>query len=160
MGLGWSHHKNQGWRCQYNRTHRWFKRVAQIGCRQAQAADMEHEHDVLYAFFQNCYHLRDWLRNSGAVSQKDLDEFFNEHVDLRVCQDLCNGTKHLDLNRPKVDANFSIGREYVYPLDASDRPHLTERWFVIAGGEKYDLFDLARRCMSYWDGFVGRHGLI
>jgi hypothetical protein len=27
-------------------------------------------------------------------------------------------------------------------------------WFVIADGEKYDIFDLADRCMAAWDRFV------
>lgn len=159
MGLEWSRHKSHGWKGQYDRTHRWHDRVTRIGTRQTQSADTEAEHDTLYAFFQNCYHLRDWLLNSGAVQQRDLEDFFRIHVELRVCQDICNGTKHLGLDRPKVDGEFSIGREYVDPSDPRDRPHLNETWFVIAAGEKYDLFDLAGRCMQLWDEFVHRHAL-
>ena len=76
----------QGWRSQYDRTHRWFERVAKIGTRQTQSAGTEHERDTLYAFFQNCYHLQDWLRNSNAVPQTELESLFKAHVELQVCQ--------------------------------------------------------------------------
>ena len=160
MGLHSSRHRNRGWLSQYERTHRWFERVARIGTRQTQSADTEHEHDTLVAFFHNCYHLRDWLLNDKAVAQKDLEDLFKSHIELRVCQDICNGTKHLDLDHPKVDGSFSIGREYVDLDDTRDRPHLTETWFIVAGSEKYDLFELAAACMRIWDTFVGGQGLV
>ena len=51
--------------------------------------------DFLFAFSQNCAHLRDWLLTDKAIAQQDLDKFFATHDEMRVCQDICNATKHV-----------------------------------------------------------------
>jgi hypothetical protein len=109
---------------------------------------MEAEHDFLYAFFQNCHHLRHWLNAEGKVSGAEVDRFVAAHPELRLCRDICNGTKHLTISRPSLDAALAIGREYVPAHWPGTRPHVNETWFVIAGGEKYDLFELADRCVA------------
>jgi hypothetical protein len=135
--------------------HRWHGRVQALGRRRAAHGDMEAEHDFVYAFFQNCHHLRHWLEADGAASGAELDRFIGAHPELRLCRDICNGTKHLRLSRPSLDADFSIGREYVPAHGPGARPHVNETWFVIAGGEKRDLFELADRCLALWVSFTG-----
>ena len=137
MGYGWSIHKSDGWRGQLERVHRWQRRVthsANIG-----SGDLE---DFVFALFQNCYHLREWIEKTAKVPSSELDGLFARTPELRVCRDICNGTKHLTLSRASVDADFSIGREYD-PASASGY-----RLFIIAHGNKdaaangkYDLLD-------------------
>jgi hypothetical protein len=59
----------------------------------------------VYAFFQAAYHLRDWLQNSGATTQKALDDLMARTPALKLCRDVCNGSKHfaLDLRRTTTD---------------------------------------------------------
>lgn len=159
MGLGVSVHKSGGWQGQYERVKRWHSLVQKIGGQQKKG-DTEQEHDFVYAFFQNCYHLRDWLQNSRAVAQSKLEDFFRQHEPMRVCQDVCNGTKHWRLDRAKVDAHFSIGREYVPANWPGNRPQLNASWFLICGSTKYDIFQLADTCMSLWDSFLRAEGLL
>jgi hypothetical protein len=53
-----------GWQGQYER--REALALTRPEDRQtARKGGTEHEHDFVCAFFQNCYHLRDWLFNSG-----------------------------------------------------------------------------------------------
>jgi len=59
-----------------------------------------------------------------------------------------------------VDADFSMGREYVPADCSSERPHVNESWFIIAGRNKYDLFELADTCMALWDSFLRDNGLL
>ena len=160
MGFGWSAHKNGGWRGQYQRLQRWHRLIHQIGRAKSQRKEMEQEHDFLYAYFQNCYHLRDWLRNSNAVTAKALQEFFRLNEPMGVCRDICNGTKHWRIDHPSVDADFSMGREYVPADCSSERPHVNESWFIISGRNKYDLFELADTCMALWDSFLRDNGLL
>jgi hypothetical protein len=114
MGFAWSAHKNGGWQGQYQRLRRWHRLVHRVGRAKTEAIDAEQEHDFLYAYFQNYYYLRDWLPNSGTVTTEALNEFFRLNEPMGVCRDICNGTKHWRIDhRPSVDADFSMGREYV-----------------------------------------------
>ncbi len=163
MGLPWSHHKNQGWESQLFRLHRWHKRVKEIGTANSNSEDMEKEHDYVYAFFQNCYHLKDWLKHSQVISPpQKVEDFINRHQEMQICADICNGTKHFHLTKPRhaSDENLSVGREYVPSDWPGNRPHMNEKWFVISGETKLDIFDLADRCMVLWDKFLSNNNLI
>ncbi len=159
MGLGLSAHKNGGWRGQYERLRRWHDLIHGISRAKA-IGETEQQHDFLYAYFQNCYHLRNWLQNSDAVTPEKLQEFFRLNEPMKVCRDICNGTKHWRIDHPSVDAHFSIGREYV-PADwPGERPHVNESWFIICGDSKRDVFQLADTCMALWDSFLRDNRLL
>jgi len=60
---------------------------------------------------------------------------------------------------PGASSASRTRREYYHPRSASGPRELSaagvnETWFVIAGGEKYDLFELTDRCMALWENFV------
>lgn len=145
MGIGWSMHRNDGWRGQLDRAARWHKRV--VSAANTAAPDLE---DFTYTFFQNCYHLREWMLQTGGASQLELDEFFARNIELQVCRDVCNGTKHLNLSHASVDRSFSIGREY------TPGEPLGFRMFIVANDQHYDLIHLADRCLMLWQKFTER----
>jgi hypothetical protein len=160
MGLGLSVHKTGGWKSQYERMRRWHRLVHEIGRARKSIGDTEQEHDFIYAYFQNCYHLRDWLQNSSMATAEELREFFRLNEPMGVCRDICNGTKHWQIDRPSVDADFSIGREYVPANWPGERPHVNQSWFIVAGQSKHDIFQLADTCMALWDSFLQRKNLL
>jgi hypothetical protein len=90
-----------------DRIRRWQERV--IHAANSGSPDLE---DFVFAFFQNCHHLQEWLLKTSNVDRQDIDALLVSTPQLRVCRDICNGTKHLTLNNAGVDADFSIGREY------------------------------------------------
>jgi hypothetical protein len=51
----------------------------------------QHAEDYVHAFCQNAYQLRDWLQNSGAASQRDLDELMARTPALKLCRDVWKG---------------------------------------------------------------------
>jgi len=74
---------------------------------------------------------------------------------LRVCRDLCNGSKHLLIRparRASVDADASIVREYM-PGPVGDPKAANYRIVVLADG-KHDLWKLIEDCMSGWEAFA------
>ena len=146
MGLGWSVHKNDGWRGQFERVHRW--RIRLLEATRSKSPDLE---DFAYAFFQNCYHLREWIEKTSSCPQSELDALMATSAPLRLCRDIANGTKHRTLQHASVDTDFSIGREY-----APDEP-AGYRLFLIAD-DKYDLIDLSRMCISAWTVFIEEKG--
>lgn len=142
MGIGWSIHRNDGWRGQLERLRRWDARTREAA--RTGSSDLE---DFIFVFFQYCYQMREWLLQTSKLPEEKIDRFYTETKEMRLCRDICNGTKHLNLSAPSVDAGFSIGWEY-----APSEPN-GARLFLIAD-DKYDLLELAGRCMALTEGFV------
>ena len=137
-------YRRGGWRGQFERVRRWHQRVHR--------ASPEDYVDFLYTFFQNCNHLADWVAADLPGGQAKVQRLLRTTLELRICRDLCNATKHFALNRPpKVEDGFADGREYT-PADWPGAER--SAFFIIAGGTKYDTLDLADRCMAAWEGFV------
>jgi hypothetical protein len=155
MGIGWSLQKNDGWRGQMARIRRWHERVIQAA--NSGSLDLE---DFVFLFFQNCYLLREWLLKTSNVDHKDIEALFASMPQLRVCRDICNGTKHLTLNNPSVDPDFSIGREYDPSSPSGHRlfiiAHGTKDW---AANGKYDLLQLSSDCVDAWAAFIAKQNV-
>ncbi len=153
-----SRHISFGWEGQYKRVKRWYDRVMKIRSRVTsnppQQEQDEKDHDDIYAFFQNCYHLRDWLRRTNTVSHTELEKFFSKHVELGICRDICNGTKHFQISKPSVDAFFSIGRQFLLRNPDRNDGIGDTTWFIKAGDSTYDIFELASKCMKLWESFL------
>jgi hypothetical protein len=113
--------------------------------------------DYLYAFFLNCFHLREWLQEARVVPQASIERLFRDNQELRLCQDIANATKHRSLVDPKQSREFSLARVYVGK---------TKGWFepdtalvVLSEGHQHDALELARRCLDLWDNFLTSNGL-
>jgi hypothetical protein len=89
-----------GYRNQLDRARRFLARVQSLDPRR----DVDYQDDV-WAFFQNCWHIKDWLHHDYKVPQSIRDRVIAEaHASriLHVCRDMANGTKHRKLtNRDK-----------------------------------------------------------
>ena len=110
--------------------------------------------DDIYAFFQNCYHLRYWILVSHLELQKKLDTLFIKNVELQICKDICNGLKHLELTKPKIDKDFNIYREYNHFAVSGENP---VKYNVRADEYKYELFELMGNLIDIWDTFIKDH---
>jgi hypothetical protein len=56
------------WKEQWERVLRWYSRFEQINRGQHDAPSTDFYQDDVYAFFQNSYHLKDWLKNDASVA--------------------------------------------------------------------------------------------
>jgi hypothetical protein len=154
---GHSIHTSRGWRGQYDRARRWLERLDGIAVKRRFTGDSLADHDFIYAFFQNCHYLREYLIAFGAVTVDELDALYNGSVELRFCRDICNATKHVEISRAPAESSFvSFFREYDHfhipgPLDDPYAAHQTN---VRVGDAKMDVYELARRCMTTWDTFL------
>jgi hypothetical protein len=87
---------NIGYRHQLDRVRRFLDRFEGPN-----ANDVEFQ-DIAWSFFQHCWHLKDWVRNDPLASDAQktaiIDQVHASAV-LKICRDLCNGTKHLGLDR-------------------------------------------------------------
>jgi hypothetical protein len=133
-----------GWQSQLDRIRRWYLRASN-------ATDPADKCDYLYAFFENAFHIRDWLQDTGAVTDADLKRFFDVNEEMRLCRDLANAHKHYSLARPSQSTPPSEVREYS-PMSGnfgSDNSLM-----ILSAGKKHDAFELAGRILQLWEGFV------
>ena len=144
--LGWSLHMTGGWRAKHERVKRWFNRAV---C----ATEPIDRIDFLYAFFENAYHLRDWIKDTKAVEDDDLNKFISGNAYMRLCRDLANSHKHYSLNRGNSTPPSEV-REY---SPGNGNLELDTSLIIIRDGTKYDAVDLAKNIMTAWEDFIKLH---
>lgn len=140
----------RGWQGHYRRTRRWLDRLLEVA-NEWDAYSMDEQIDFVLVFFQNCYHLRDYLLREQAAEQRALDEMIRRSRPLRICRDIANGSKHRIITSASVDSSPWIMRT----LNFSGTPRLTLK----ADPELVDLVGVATSCLDEWDGFLAQHGL-
>lgn len=110
------------------------------------------ELDFLLAFFESAYRLRDWLVETGAVSNVEVDGYVASHIELQLCRDIANGFKHHRLRRPSIDAEFAIVNQYVPPQERGRRYRPPNgEWTILANGTQLGLVDLSERVLLLWN---------
>lgn len=156
---------------QFNRVKRWNNILKQIQVSNSSENKTDYQVDCILAFFINCHHLRDWLEYSKAVSKEKLNELFKNNVELRICRDICNKTKHLSLNRSpsvgskdtcnKLGYGVTLHREYNhFALPTDLNPVKNISYVVVAAFEKYNAFELADKCLNLWEDFLKQNSLL
>jgi len=88
---------------QFNRLLRYLSRIEN-----KDSNSMEYRDDIL-AFFQNCWHFKDWLKNDKTVPSNIRNEIESEirnYNYLMICADLANRYKHYNLQKAKKDADI------------------------------------------------------
>lgn len=124
----------------------------------------EHYLDDIYAFFQNCYHLKDWLKNDvtfTAYSHAEIESYVSATPALAVCADLCNGIKHLVLsNPPRSGDTPRLGQKTMRvhlqdSLSGEEFPTKIQISVEVEhGGHTLDAFQLATDAMQAWECFL------
>ena len=151
---------------QIDRANRYLNRIRDIYAGVFTTTDDRdlYEDDVL-SFFMHCFHIRDWILhlNRVGINAHQLDAFINQHEALRVCADLCNGTKHCKLDR----ATRSGTQPHV-----AGKAYDTSTWLTGSGGGNVvkgtytvltasgpvDALELGSECMRLWGEFIEQAG--
>src|SRR5688572_12747241 len=97
---------------QYDRMKRWYGRFQQLDQGRVHDQRADEYLDIVHTFFQNCYHLKDWLRSDTAIHQSVRDAVephVNASRELRMCADICNGGKHAVLTSRRSGDNPVTG---------------------------------------------------
>jgi hypothetical protein len=113
--------------------------------------------DDVWSFFQNCWHLKDWIKNDPHVSiHGSIEDLVKGSAPLMICADLANATKHLQFTKyVRVGAKPSHANITITPGEPS-----TVQYLVDPGtGAQLDALDLARHCVSEWERLLAAHGV-
>ncbi|MDD5145226.1 MAG: hypothetical protein PHW72_03850 [Candidatus Pacebacteria bacterium] len=111
--------------------------------------------DMLLCFFTNCYHLRDWLKESGIIENKKLNNFIEKSYELSICRNICLGAKHLNVKKP---SNPQMYKGVNTPIGISfDCWENREKLTVSVDGREIDCIDLAEKCLDQWEDFIKKN---
>jgi hypothetical protein len=127
--------------------------------------------DALYFYFQNCWHLKDWIRNDVAAptSLKAAVQRMEAEQDwvhsLMLCADIANGSKHfLQTRNIRVGAKAQ-GQIMVRASESvfGGQPTSTSVQFqyqIVEGpaGATHDALDVARKALSDWENLITTNG--
>jgi hypothetical protein len=148
------------WREQYDRVKRWRARLGE------RTGVEDRRVDDFYAFFSTCFHLKDWLKQDNSLPESvraDVETHVNATFWLKLCADLANGSKHLELSRPRVDPKARVGTQGpafqpgAFPANAfQTKPIVT----VNADGKAWAALTVANNCVAAWEGFLQDTGLL
>jgi hypothetical protein len=143
-----------GWPEQWARVQRRHRRLAQIrAAPPAKGAPGEPEAlDDVLAFFGDCFHLADWLKNDRVDPHPEARKFVHETEVLLICRDLANGTKHCVLDSRWPASTYPNMTTTAQTIAGSPAQ---ARWLVeVEPGDRRDLFDLADQCVKAWRSFI------
>ncbi len=135
---------------QFNRVLRWYERYKEINNGILHTKESDNYQDDVFAFFMNCYHLKDWIKNDPSLTSKNLDveSFVSNNNDLSLCADICNSIKHLKLNSKRSNRNHNFGsRKFKFNLG---NYFISPKYSV--GNQ--DAFDLATKCVEAWKKYI------
>jgi hypothetical protein len=155
----------QGWPEQYERMLRSHERLRSIAHGETNASSAE-ARDSLIHFFEDAYHLKDWIKEEALTRGVDVEEAINNSDELRLAADVCNGVKHFgSLRSPRTgDAETAVvgqGATVRPPVMGSDEPGrgTLHSWIVTSQGQTHDAVELASSVVTHWQSWLQTVGL-
>jgi hypothetical protein len=141
------------WKAQFARLERAYSRITQ-----PYQSSVAYEDDLQH-FFQDCWHLKDWIKNDpGSGVAERIESVVASHRALRIVADLANGSKHLRRHS---------GREGAYVTSNSVTVHLgqakpidVEYVITLADGTTMIAQTLAQEAFTTWQSILRDLGLI
>jgi hypothetical protein len=145
-----------GYRDQLDRARRFLERMQQpVESMEDDGMTVVDFQDMVWAFFQNCWHVKDWVRSDPIVDQAKKDSvcrWAHASVALRVCQEMCNGTKHLG-------ARSGASHDHIDTTIVPGGPTIMDCLIDNGEGTLVSGNVLARQCIGEWEFILKSHGL-
>ncbi len=151
-------HDLTGWHSQYELMKRSYARLSN---RYTSSVDYD---DDLQHFFQDCWHLKDWIKNDKNVASSVRDSVgkeVNGRTALCIAGDLATGCKHLVLDRGRRKS--SKGAEVIsksVTVALGDGRANTYHVIRLDNGSFLSAQDAARNAYTEWDAVLRKLGLI
>lgn len=156
-----------GWEDQWRRVLRCYERFTALNNGIEHDRNSEFYLDDVYSFFQNCYQLKDWLKNDpdSAVLANDVESHIRADQWLGLCGDLANGTKHLKLTTAKHSPDTKFGpKHFRLGLQAGGPEPVSTtiavNMAVEAKGVTHDAYIIATEGVAAWRVYLTGKGLL
>ncbi len=146
---------------QFDRVNRLYVRFERLNSGMDLDRFTEDGVDDIYSFFQNCYHLKDWLRDDPKYtthSNSEIEAHVTNNAHLCICADVCNGLKHLTLRTLRSGAEPKFGKKTIAVNIGAPgaNAHITigVKIEIVHNGKSYDAFDVATGALKAWTDFI------
>ena len=128
--------------------------------------------DDIWAFFQNCWHLKDWIKNDPMLLnnvRNSIEKEVEKYDSLMICADLTNRSKHSELKfKIRKDAKITgIGVTVHAPPIITSTSEPKEEGYVehpfyimISDGNKFDGLRIAIQAVDDWKKILGTFSLL
>lgn len=170
---------NETWPDQYQRMQRSLTRL-----RDAIAAEAPEARDALYHFWQDAFHLRDWIIAPPSPKSMHADtlQLFKDSAALGACRDIANGVKHLHLDRgkswtasgeyaevtgqsvvinmPRIEAVVDWSAGEILSSESVGDTSTRYSWTVRVNGADVDAVELAGQAVADWDSWLGERDML
>lgn len=132
------------WRAQHERLQRSYARVTG-----PYSSSVAYDDD-LHHFMQDCWHLKDWIRNDPALAiGQAIEDHVRAYKSLRISADLANGSKHLARHKHQEGAYVTSTNVTVHL--AQDRPIDVEYIITLDDGTYVSASSLVREAYDDWN---------
>ncbi len=120
--------------------------------------------DAVFNFAVTGYHIKDWLKSEGITG---VEEYINTNPMLRLCADLCNGSKHKLLSSPRevADPAKSINDSVLtsdmttVTCDATMSSNGHTVRIQLTSGREVEILDFAKQVVSNWVSFFNANNI-
>ncbi len=147
---------------QFKRVQRWYQRVNNIAQGKVHNKSSDYLKDEVLAFFINCFHLKDWIRNDDSIPQKvrnQVENFVKASPELTLCRELCHSTKHLKLTNKQLSER-KLNRQDIKLKLGSGSPMITMYFWIETDNEECRADELAKECVDQWINFLEDNNLL
>ncbi len=151
------------WKEQWHRVLRWYERI------QDQNRSKQEYEDYLWAFFQNCWHMKDWLLNDPVLGRRKDAVKKEVHCPggpLMICRDLANRSKHLKLvpARKNAGKNADVGGRVIHETthvrkNGTRRSKVRWDYWIIYNGGRTKALPLADEAIKAWKAVFAELGV-
>lgn len=145
-----------GYRDQLDRARRFLDRLEQpIDSDDDSAMTDVDFQDMVWAFFQNCWHVKDWVQHDPqvpAATKAAVIDLAHRSAALLLCQELCNGTKHLG-------ARPGAAHDHIDMTIVPGGPIIMDCLIDNGAGTLVSGRMLAHQCISEWVMILNSKGL-
>ena len=117
--------------------------------------------DNLYSFFQNCWHLKDWIKNDDTVDKAlrdNIENIVKNYPNIMISCDLANATKHLKLTTSRAGADI-VGRSVIVTLGDVSKSTCLHKIMLDDGGE-VSAQEVAKLAEEEWRQILEKNSLL
>ncbi len=142
---------------QFDRVKRWYQRFVTTDEGRQHNLPSDNYQDEVYAFFLNCYHLKDWIKNDesvGATAAAKVEDFIRNNKELSICADICNSVKHLKLTSTRSDQDPQFGQRKFHLKVGGPPTTISVKYTIDTSSGPVDAFELATECLQAWEKFI------
>jgi hypothetical protein len=160
------------WQDQWRRIERWMLRL-----HSAEAGDLSYigqkwcdsnvgvqlYKDDVVAYFQACYHFKDWLKKdpASAKSAANVEEFINGTDCFKVAADVTNRSKHGLADRaPRLDENAQPRSHRMVIYGADGQFEMVGGEAIPVNGDFIPALVVAEECFARWQAYLKERGLL